>query len=295
MLKKFISVFLINFFISCIFLSFLELYLYHNHKKNYPEISYQIKKFPYKDILSLYKFRQPVGLNFSSRPIVFLGCSYAYGQGLNEHQTVSFKLSQLTNRPVYNYSLPGKGLQNTLFLLQHNFLDPNIKDPQYFIYIFMYDQIRRLYSTVCLHDFTGFPIYKLDSNGNLFLKSDYYPVYKQFYSYYFFNNIFYIYFYSHFLSHHSKLISAYFKAINLQLKKQYPNSKFVILMYDDNSNNYGLNLSSLESDDIKIIHTNDLSDVILSNDQYHLSKNDFHPNEKAWDALLPQLIKILGL
>ncbi len=294
-MKKILGIVLANIILFGVSLIILEFYLYSNHKKNYPEISYEIKKFPYKDILSIYKLRPVSGGEYTSRPIILTGCSYAYGQGLDDTQTAGYKLSEITKRTVYNYSLPGKGLQNTLFMLQNKMFDKNINNPEYIIYIFMKDQIRRMYSTVCLHDFSGFPLYKVNKDGSVNLKQSYYPVYKQFYTYYFFNNIFYIYFYSHFMTHHSKMVAAYFKAINNEIKKQYPNTKFAILMYDDNSNNYGLDLSSLENEGISIIHTNDLSDVILSSDEYHIAKNDFHPNEKAWEALLPKLIEKLSL
>ena len=158
----------------------------------------------------------------------------------------------------------------------------------------MSDQIRRLYSTVCFHDYIGFPLYNLGKDGLMHLKKDYYPIYKQFYAYYFFNNIFYIYIYSNSLKHHSELISAYFNSINNEIKKQYPDSKFIILMYNDYINNFGLDLSSLDNS-IQIVHTKDLTNVILSDIDYHISEKDFHPSEKAWDIIVPELIKKLKL
>lgn len=294
-MKKIFGIFIINVLLLGVFLSFLEFYLYKNHKSNYPEVKYRIEKFPYKDILTIYTLRKPEGTNYKKRPLILAGCSYAYGQGLEENKTLGHKLSELTKRPVYNYSLPGKGLQNTLYMLQNKMFSPEIEDPEYVIYVFMQDQIRRMYSTVCLHDYNGYPEYKLTKDGTLKLTKDYYPIYKQFYTYYFFNNINYIYFYGKAMKHHSKMVTAYFRAINEEIKKQYPNTKFAILMYDDGSNNYGLDLSALENDGMQIIHTDELSDVILSKDEYHIAKNDFHPNEKAWDALLPKLIEKLSL
>ncbi len=293
-MKKLFCIFTINLILLLMLMMVLEICLYYHHKKSYPEIAYIIKKFNYKDILSMYKLRPVEGINYSKSPLIVFGCSYAYGQGLNIEQTFGYKLSAMTKRPVYNYSLPGKGLQNTLYMLQNNMTDPNIKNPEYIIYIFMYDQIRRLYSTVCFHDFTGYPVYKMGNDGLMHLKQDYYPIYKQFYTYYFFNNIFYIYVYSHFMKKHSKLICAYFNTINAEIKKKYPDTNFVILMYDANSNNFGLNFSSIDKS-IKIINTKDLSDISLSKEEYHLKKDDFHPNEKAWDVLLPPLIKTLNL
>ena len=291
-MKKIFYILIINLVLIFIFLGCLELYLYNSHKKHYPDVSYKIKKVHYNNILSLYRLSPVEGEFYTKRPILLLGCSYAYGQGLNRNQTLGFKLSNMTKRPVYNYSLPGKGLQNTLFLLENKMLDKNIKNPEYIIYVFMSDQIRRLYSTVCFHDYSGFPLYKLGKDGLMHLKKDYYPMYKQFYTYYFFNNMYYFYKYSYNLKHHSKLISAYFNSINNEIKNSGIN--VVDVMYNDRKDNFGLDLSSLDNS-IQIVHTNDLTDVILSDIDYHISEKDFHPSEKAWDIIVPELIKKLKL
>lgn len=293
--KKGLSILFVNIVLCGVFLAFLEYGLYRNHVKNYPGTPYTIKKFPYKNILSIYKLRPVEGKEFESNPVILTGCSYAYGQALNNEETLGHKLSLYSARPVYNYSLPGKGLQNTLFMLQNDMFSPEIKNPAVILYVFMYDQIRRLYSTVCLHDFSGYPVYKLKKDGSLKLIHDYYPVYRQFYSFYFFNNIYQIYFNSRMMKKHSKIITAYFKAINNEIKRKYPGTKFAVLMYDDGGNNYGLNLKELENEGIEIIHTDDLSDIVLSDEQYHISKNDFHPSGKAWDVLIPPLVENLGL
>ncbi len=294
-MKKIAGILIINLIVLFLVFMILEYALYRNYHSYHPEIPYKIQKFYYDNIFKAYRLRPFEGVEYNKRPILLLGCSYAYGQGLTDEQTMGHKLSEYTKRPVYNYSLPGKGLQNTIYILQKDMLDESINNPEYVIYVFMSDQIRRLYSTVCLHDYTGYPVYKVQRDGTVVLKTNYYPVYRQFYTFYFFNNIYQIYFNMKFKKKHSRIINAYFKEIHKQIQRKYPNAKFVILMYEDNGNNFGLNLQPLIDDGIEIIHTNELTDVRLLDDEYHIAPNDFHPNEKAWDILVPALSQRLGL
>jgi len=54
--------------------------------------------------------RKPDGLEYKNKtPILIFGCSFAFGQYLNHKKTVSYKLSKLLKRPVYNRSVPGGG------------------------------------------------------------------------------------------------------------------------------------------------------------------------------------------
>ena len=192
-MKKIIFIIFCNLLLIIIFLGILEFTLYINHHNNYPEAKYKIKEIRYYDVINYYTFRKPIGINYQKQPIILAGCSYAYGQGLREEQTFGYKLSHYSQRPVFNIAMQGKGLQHNLFFIQNNMFDKTIKNPEYFVYVIMVDQIRRLYTTVCFHDYTGYPEYKLNKRNKLILKNNKYPFFKQFYVYYFFNNLFYIY------------------------------------------------------------------------------------------------------
>lgn len=293
-MKKIIKIILINIIVLIIAAGIMECILVTGYKKNHPESLYKIKRMSYDRLFEIYKFRPTEGREYTKRPVVILGCSYAYGLGLDVEDTLGHKLSLYTKRPVYNFSIYGKGLQNTLYLLQNNMIEP-VDNPEYVFYIFMSDQIRRLYSTVCFEDYIGYPLYKTDKNGNLVLKSKYYPIYKQFYTYYFLNNIYQIYFNLKNKSKHSEPVNAFLKEIHKEIKKKYPSAKFVVIMYDDMKGSFGLNLNSSIEDGIEIIHTDDLSKVWLHDNKYHLGPNDFHPNGNAWDVLVPELAKRYNL
>ena len=159
----------------------------------------------------------------------------------------------------------------------------------------MSDQIRRLYTPVCLHDFTGFPEYSLNRENKLELKNDTYPFYKQFYVYYFFNNLYYTYFGYKNLEQHSKLVKAYLREMKKSIEEQYPEIKFVVFFYRDNDKYFNLNLNDLEKEDFIFIHIQDLSKIDLFTEEYHLAPNDFHPSGKAWDVLTPALANKLKL
>ncbi len=294
-MKKVLKLILINAGILFICFAILEFCLYHNFHSHHPEFKYTIKRFNYDNILKLYPLRPFEGLEYNARPIIITGCSYAYGQGLEREQTFGYKLSKLTKRPVYNYSLYGKGLQNTLYMLQNDMFDKSIKDPEYVIYVFMSDQIRRLYTTVCLNDYSGYPVYKVKKDGSVELKSKYYPVYMQFYTYYLLKNIYFMYFDQDNLKKHSRLINAYFLAIHKEIKKKYPNAKFVILMYNDIGNHFGLRMKPLKEDGIDIIFTSQLTRINLCGQGFHLAEDDYHPSEEAWDIVTPALAKRLNL
>ena len=171
----------------------------------------------------------------------------------------------------------------------------DINNPEYFIYIVMSDQIRRLYSPVCLHDFTGYPEYKLNKNNNLELKKDTYPLYKQLYTYYFFNNLYYSYIGYKNLDQHSTLVRAYFREMKKSLKEQYPQIKFIVLFYGDYDKYFNLDLDELEKEDFIFIHTQDISEINVFAEGYHLAPNDFHPNAKAWEILTPAFVNKLKL
>lgn len=294
-MNKCIKIILCNLFIIAILLGLLEFGLYFNYKRIHPEIKYEIREMKYDNAVGYYNFRPVQGKGYKKPPIILAGCSFAYGMGLKENETLGYKLAEITKRPVYNIAMQGKGLQHNLYMLQNKLYDKSINNPEYFIYVIMSDQIRRLYSPVCLHDFIGYPEYIFDKNNNLILKNNIYPIYKQFYVYYFFKNLYYSYIGYKNYSEHSKWVNAYFKEMKKEINKEFPNTKFVILFYGDYKKYYGLDLTELEKENIIMLHTQDLSPVNIYDREYRQSETDYHPNEKIWDILTPLLAKELNI
>lgn len=262
-------------------------------QKTIPNLKYHIEKIPFLySILGDDKFQKPSGLEYNSLPLVLLGCSFAYGEGLKYEDIFSVKLSKYAKRPVYNYSQKGKGLQTALFLLEKDIIEP--KNPEYFIYLFMDDHIRRMYSSCSISDYVGYPIYSLDSDGYMKLRSDYFPVYRQFYTFYYWNNVFFQKKLKQDLDKNKMLLSAYFKTLNKLIKEKYPDSKLIVLTFS-NQAFLKSDFANLESDGIKIINSNVITGIDLTDSKYWQSETDTHPVAEVWEILAPAFIRELNL
>lgn len=78
--------------------------------------NYKLNSFNYEN--EKIAMRNPEGLNYKKLPIILFGCSFTYGDGLNNNQTFSYKLSHLAKRPVYNRAECGWGVQHMLSNLE---------------------------------------------------------------------------------------------------------------------------------------------------------------------------------
>lgn len=79
-----------------------------------------------------------------------------------------------------------------------------------------------------------------------------------------------------------------------EIHKPWKNTKFVVLFYDQfehvDIEAFDNKLKTqLEKNGIIVESTKDLTGKYLK-DGYMLSENDIHPNEKAWDEVVPKLV-----
>ena len=105
-----------------------------------------------KDILKIFgeypsdRFK-PYDETFVSNkePVLFLGCSYTYGQHLKDYQTLPELVKKLSNRWTYNFGMSGTGPMYTYLLLKQEKKHPLIKKhkPKYIIYTYMFHHIDR--------------------------------------------------------------------------------------------------------------------------------------------------------
>ena len=291
---KILKLLIINIIVLIILAAIFEFSLFCVFKKANPDVKLNLQKIEYYDAVKNLELRKPVGLNYKKRPIILMGCSYIYGLYLDGIHTPQYKLSELSKRPVYNFAYPGKGFQHSLFILQNKLFDTNIKNPEYVIFVMQYDFIRRMYSPVMFTDFVAYPVYEINNFGKVTLKSTYYPPYKKFFTYYYINNLIYFNFFDNDTRTHQRNVFAYFRAIRKEIEKTYPDIKFVILLYDD-WNKFGFNFRRLERDGFIVIQTRELTGVRLQTPEYRVSDTDSHPTEKAWDIVIPALVKKLNL
>ena len=87
-----------------------------------------------------------VKTNENTKGLVFFGCSYTFGLGLNDDQVMANIVQKKVGDKykVYNFSRNAYGAQHMLALIDHNVVNSIIKfQPKYFIYQLIFDHIRR--------------------------------------------------------------------------------------------------------------------------------------------------------
>ena len=81
-----------------------------------------------------------------ARPLLFFGCSFTFGQGVNDDQTLPYYVAQLApDYRVYNYGFEGYGTQNMLARLKETDIGSEIgeKGKPVAVYVFIEDHVRR--------------------------------------------------------------------------------------------------------------------------------------------------------
>ena len=91
-------------------------------------------------------------------------------------------------------------------------------------------------------------------------------------------------------------MNLYFKEIKKEILKNFPGSKFIILIYDYKGIDNELKIKELGMNEIadKVIILNDIVDIDLTSSKYKIDDN-LHPNAEAWQIIVPELVKELEL
>ena len=259
-------------------------------------------------------YRPSVGTEYKKTPISLFGCSFAYGQYLDENEIFSALLSKYLKRPVYNRAFPGWGLQHMYFQTKEiDKTDFYSKVPysDTVIYILMYDHyyralIKGSYDTL---DDSFYIHYKynekqktllLDNFKNIFLnllKSSYLFKYlNENYTYKYIDN-------PKNKDFITDMALCYFIETRKELQKKWGKPfKFIIFIYDyppkdDPDNNIlkyeDLLVNKLKEQGFIVVITGELTNIDLSTEEYR-QDND-HPTAKAWQLLTPLLIEKLNL
>ena len=102
---------------------------------------------------------------------IFFGCSYVFGWGLGEKETLPFYFTNYAKEYMpYNYAGNAYGPQNMLAILQKRPVKAEIPEKEgIVVYVYMYDHINRLTGAlnVSLRGFNSLPYYFIDSNDKL--------------------------------------------------------------------------------------------------------------------------------
>lgn len=233
------------------------------------------------------------------RPVLLYGCSFVWGAGLNDDETFSYHIKNITKRPVYNRGLLGFGIQHMLYMLRNNVdlmkQNEDFKNPEYIIYTFMEDHLYRLYKfndyfDICLM----FYKYNNDKTGLVeFTEKDilYWHSYilrnmKMFRDDGLFG--------SNYIKDEAKnFLKMHFIASHNAIKEKFPGSSFIIFVYDGDIYIKSIE-QELKSDGINIVYLSDLSNTNFKDPQY-LIEDGLHPSGKAWKEITPLLTDKLKL
>ncbi len=244
--------------------------------------------FEYK-YLSFNEFRLPSLVeNAPKHNIILAGCSYTYGEYLPKDKTFSAVLSNYTHSNVYNMGISGGSPREMLYILRNNKIFYRLVDSKknidYFIYTFIDDHPNRLYYCnrpnvpfyVATENYSKLKYLEIPENLNCANFGSYLNSFLA-------NNNFY--------KNISKLTALYIKEIKKEVKKKYPNIKFIVLVYDSINPNV---IKNLDDNEIEIYKAEDLVKDIGSL-KYRTSESDRHPNAEAWKVLVPVLSEKLNL
>ena len=270
----------------------------------------------YKPITTAYweDSRLEPSIDYDSRKksIITIGCSFTYGYGLEQNETLAYKLQQATNRKVYNRGANGWGPQFVLKDIQTSKFfnefkteshDDEIVKPEYIIYTFIPDHVRRIYSdyfgttdrvTYHLYDIKGNKLVRRKIEIDITDYINIMALVKRIKWIKYLNT-----------SNDKKFdrLKLYLYAMKDEINKRFPDAKFVILVYNnlaDMSKKHSVPFTTdrwgeLENDGFIILRFDTPEYNFLADNDYLLETDFEHPGAKAWDVLVPIIIDRLGL
>ncbi len=276
-------------YLSCIF----------SLNEKYEGFFARIKKYEYnlnyyRDFEDTYeniktnRLRKPVGLNYKNKPILLMGCSFAYGYKLNENENLGYRLSQLLKRPVYNRAFEWWwGLHTMLYQSRREDFYKEVPEPEYVVYVFIIDHINRI-STSIVNPVIYLPhvryVYKKGK-----LEREKYPWRYNLYMFRAYTIL-----RAHSLIDHfnNKILNEYFIETKQEFDKHWKNYKFIILLYDETEWNdivmNKIDVDGLRKNGFIVIYTKDLIGRYLNQPEDTI-KGDFHPSSYAWSLIAPKL------
>jgi hypothetical protein len=117
------------------------------------------------------------GLEHRSNFILFFVCSFTFGTGVNDDETMPFYVAQLASHYMpYNYGVGAYGPQHMLARLQSSEITKEINETRgMLIYTFIDTHVNRAIGTMNIHINRGdkMPFYTIDSNDRLVRKGNF--------------------------------------------------------------------------------------------------------------------------
>lgn len=264
------------------------------------------------DCLLFYEERVLFGEEYigKKRPIIILGGSYAYGHGLYKEDTFPYLLSELTQRPVLNFSRCGGQAFSSIDNL-YQFISANdenkelVASAEYVVYVYMADHINRYLFGNPANEYN---LRFLPSNFEKFITKFYFvrtiagKIRYLFYTFDYPNT-----------SRSEKILKKLLINMNKHVKTFAPDSELIIVLYDDKFCPEQMRsfdksaikyMSEIRNSALwdefgkeygaKVVHTKDLTGFYF--DKEYKLDGDFilagwHPNGKAWRLFTPLFVE----
>lgn len=223
--------------------------------------------------------------------IVVFGCSNVHGLSLSNKDNITGHLADITGRECINRGIPGQGVQTMYWQLSEGRINKKFPNVKYFIHVYIGDHIHsRILKFRCWPFLNMVAMkYRIKNNKLEIIKPTFWKRYSFVYRLYE-DNV------ANIVSLENKE-ELFYKTIQDSyslMKKYYPNSKFIILEYPYSLDSI-LDKKRVEDMGITVYSANDLANDDLYLGEYFCSEEDTHPNKKAWDLVVPALVKAEGM
>ena len=301
MLKKIF----ISFFIFLFLLGILEAYsFYLTHKENeeFKLIAKRINKTA-SDYKTEYKLLIPFQTNIyrnsiikensKNKPILWFGCSFAEGCGVEDSSTPCFKISELTQRSCINKSKGTTGTQFMYYQLKQDNFKSTYPEADYIIYTFIWDHLQRLYNyqvnpLIYMHNLR----YEIQGDKLKEINPQFNPLYSSFLVKRILNKK--IRLAGNKERQDFKLFNKIMKETANIIKEKYPNAKFIMLEFPQISDLRlpDNEIKELETYGITVLRVKDFlpNDIDVTDEQYWL-EDKLHPTSEFWDMFLPKIVE----
>lgn len=215
------------------------------------------------------------------------GCSFAFGYGLPENQTLSYYLDSLTGKRAYNYAVAGYGTQQTLALLQSRNIQNEVSEENgVMIHLFIDDHLPRLIGSRRLIKLWAqkFPYYYLDGDslirdGNFWTGRHFLTRFYRAISQSAFIDLFDIDFPWYVSNDQMKLWGAVMLESEKAFLKLYPDGKFLVVI-GPNSKLAARSIEELRNRGVGFLDLSQLLDK--ENKHYKIHWTEAHPNQRYY-------------
>jgi len=237
--------------------------------------------------------------------ILFLGCSYTYGEGVQDDQTLPAYVGALTDKYMpYNYGFHGRGPHDVLALLDK--IDFKKELPQrngILIYTFMLDHINRSVGSMSIVDWNHDHVYYARNTKKDFERVGTFetacPIQTKLYLFLRKSSFLKLLHVSLPRIGHQQitLTADLINAAKTRFLNQYPQGKFIVNIYPPLDNHeriiFKQMISELKNRNILYLD----HDKLFGNEEskYVLSKEDPHPSAFAYKTLAESIVSSLNL